>query len=113
MPLTQTIEATVTCVECGQTALAMVDLIMPDSYSDAPLTLHVGDRLTPYEVVSYEWSFVRLRKRQDPDRARVLSDWICPVCRKLRWAVVELGPIDEQASVVSVEARPMTRATIE
>ncbi|MEZ4311278.1 MAG: hypothetical protein R3F14_24820 [Polyangiaceae bacterium] len=88
----------------------------PFPHPDAPLVLRVGDSLAPFEVVSFDSAFVRLRGRQDQDRGRVLAEWICPRCRDLRWAIVELGALDGgrgAGGVVSVEARPMARATLD
>lgn len=113
MGVPQTVEALVTCVTCKQAVLAEVDLSTPYPLPSMPLTLSVGDSLEPFEVVSYDSAFVRLRKRQDLDRGCVLAEWICPVCRDLRWAIVELGQINGRGAVVSVEARPMTRATLD
>jgi hypothetical protein len=113
MGIPQTIEAPVTCSACRQEVLAEVDIMTPLPYPSAPLKLSVGDSLAPFTVPLYDRTFVRLRQRKDPERGRVLADFICPVCRAPHWAVVELGPLDGEPSVVSVEARPIAPKTLD
>jgi hypothetical protein len=109
----QTVYGPLICPVCGQRSNAEADLVAPLQLDDTPEFLHVGDRLSPYSVASYDGSMLQLRERKVSNRGTAIVMWTCYNCVADLWAIVGLAEVDGEARVISFEACAMAPETLE
>ena len=101
--------ASLTCPRCGTVSPEDISTDMANHLASGEgiQLLRVGDR--GISVANIAAEYIELRPAGDEDEVRLLETWSCEACGSENWAVVTV----RDGTIESIEARPMTRATLD